>query len=81
MASAVLIIGLVASAALGLYPDLLPATSNPGRSLTVHNAAADPYGLGVALVWFGIGLCLMALYIVFTHRLFGGKVRPGDDRY
>lgn len=81
MASAVLIIGLVASAALGLYPDLLPATSNPGRSLTVHNAAADPYGLGVALVWFGIGLCLMVLYIVFTHRLFGGKVRPGRDRY
>ncbi len=81
MASAVLIVGLVASAALGLYPDLLPATASPDRSLTIHNAAADPYGLRVALLWFAVGLCLLVIYTVFTHRLFGGKVRPGHDRY
>ncbi len=81
MASAVLIVGLVTSAALGLYPDLLPATANPGRSLTIHNAAAKPYGLKVALVWFAAGLCLLVTYTVFTHRLFGGKVLPGRDRY
>lgn len=76
--SSVLIIGLLAATAWGLYPNLLAATGASANSLTIHNAAASPHGLAIGLVWYGVGMALVALYSVWVHRLFWGKVRPQD---
>jgi len=73
--------GMMASAAFGLYPYVLPALGDPSRGLTVQSAAASRYGLGVGLVWWPVGLLLAAAYAFFTYRRFAGKVRPGEGGY
>jgi cytochrome d ubiquinol oxidase subunit II len=80
-ASGLLIVGAVASIAVALYPNLLPATPDPRYSLTIYNASASPYGLTVALIWFIIGLVLIGVYMLVTHRPFVGRVRPGSEEY
>jgi cytochrome d ubiquinol oxidase subunit II len=76
LCSCLLIIGLLTSAAFGLYPYVLPSNSNPALSLTVSNAAAPLYGLKVGLVWFIPGMLLATSYFVYTYRSFSGKVKP-----
>jgi cytochrome d ubiquinol oxidase subunit II len=80
-ASGLLIVGAVASIAVALYPNLLPATPDPRYSLTIYNASASPYGLTVALVWFVVGLALIGVYTLVTHRPFVGRVRAGSEEY
>ena len=73
-ASGAYVVGMLASAAFGLYPALLPS-SIPGHTLTVQNASGSHYGQSVGLVWWGIGMVLAAIYVTLTYRLFRGKVR------
>ncbi len=80
-ASGLLIVGAVASIAVALYPNLLPARPDPSYSLTIYNASTTPYALTVALIWFIIGLALIGLYTLVTHRPFAGRVRPGSEEY
>jgi cytochrome d ubiquinol oxidase subunit II len=80
-ASGLLIVGAVTSIAVALYPNLLPATPDPRYSLTIYNASASTYGLKVALIWFVIGLTLIGIYTLVTHRPFVGRVRPGSEEY
>jgi cytochrome d ubiquinol oxidase subunit II len=72
-ASSLLIAALLGSAAWGLYPNLLLATSDPSYSLTVWNASTGPYGLQVGLVWFSVGLTLVAGYMAYLYHSFRGK--------
>jgi cytochrome d ubiquinol oxidase subunit II len=65
---------MLASAASGLYPMVLPAV-NPANSLTITNASSSLYGQTVGLVWWIIGMILAIVYFVLTYRLFWGKVR------
>ena len=76
-ASSLLIGGMLASAAFGLYPYMLPSNDDPALSLTIYNTAASRYGLGVGLVWFIPGIALAAIYFIYTYRKFAGKI-PAD---
>ena len=79
--SGAFIVGLLASAAFGLYPDVLPAV-NPVYSLTIQNASGSQYGQTVGLVWWSIGMVLAIIYFILTYRLFWGKVRlTGTEGY
>ena len=79
--SCAFIVGMLASAAFGLYPLMLPAV-NPAYSLTVHNASASQYSQTVGLVWWSIGIILAAIYFIVTYRLFWGKVEAaGSEGY
>jgi len=73
IASCLSIAGMLASAAFGVFPNLLPANTVPSFSLTVYNAAAGGYGLSVALCWFLPGMALAIGYFVFIYRRFAGK--------
>jgi cytochrome d ubiquinol oxidase subunit II len=75
LASCVYIVGMLTSVVFGLYPLVLPATSDPAYSLTVHNAKAADYGLIVGLRWWIIGMILASGYFVYVYRHFAGKVR------
>jgi cytochrome d ubiquinol oxidase subunit II len=66
---------MLVGAAVALYPNVLPASTDPLYSLTVHNTAAPHYGLTVGLVWWTIGITLALGYFVFVYRMFRGKVR------
>ncbi len=77
LSSGAFILGMLSSAAFGLYPLVLPAV-NPANSLTIQNASASQYGLTVGLVWWSIGMILAAIYFILTYRLFWGKVNVKD---
>jgi cytochrome d ubiquinol oxidase subunit II len=74
LASGAFLLGMLASAALGLYPLLLPAV-HPANSLTISNAASSSYSQTVGLIWWVISMALAAIYFVVVYRLFRGKVR------
>ena len=71
--SCAFIVGMLASAAFGLYPVLLPGV-NRSYSLTIYNASASQYGQTVGLIWWILGMILAVVYFVFTYRTFRGKI-------
>lgn len=77
-ASGAYIAGMLVGAAFALYPQVLPASTDPSYSLTIQNTAAGAHGLTVGLVWWTIGMVLSFGYFVFIYRMFRGKVRLED---
>jgi cytochrome bd ubiquinol oxidase subunit II len=76
LAGAVMIAGIVASVAAGLYPQLLPArpgSAHPG--LDIYNAASPAGSLEVALAIYLFGMSLVSVYLVNVYRVWRGKVR------
>ena len=82
-ASSLYIVGMLTSVVFGLYPLVLPASSNAAYSLTVANAKAGDYGLRVGVAWWVIGMALATTYFVYVYRNFAGKVKPesGEGGY
>jgi cytochrome d ubiquinol oxidase subunit II len=75
LASSTYIVGMLTSVVFGLYPLVLPASTNPSYSLTVDNAKAGDYGLRVGLAWWALGMLLVAGYTFHVYRSFAGKVK------
>ncbi len=71
--SCAFIVGMLASAAFGIYPLVLPAV-NRANSLTIQNASASAYGQTVGLAWWSFSMLLALSYFIITYRLFWGKV-------
>jgi cytochrome d ubiquinol oxidase subunit II len=74
-ASCVYLTAMLVGAALGLYPRVLPASTQDAYSLTIANTAASAYGLKIGLTWWVIGMAIAIGYFVFVYRIFRGKVR------
>lgn len=74
LSSSLFILGMMGATAFGLYPNLLPASTDPKNSITIFNAAAQDYGLSVGLVWWIVGILLAMGYFVYVYRAFRGKV-------
>ncbi len=77
VASGLYITGMLVGAAFALYPVVLPASTDPSYSLTIHNSATGAHGLIVGFTWWSIGLVLALGYFVFVFRMFRGKVQLG----
>jgi cytochrome d ubiquinol oxidase subunit II len=74
LASGLYLVGLLTSAAFGVFPNVLLSNTAPDLSLTIHNAAAAEHGLIVGLWWFIPGMALAIGYSVLVYRHFAGKV-------
>jgi cytochrome d ubiquinol oxidase subunit II len=74
LSSCLYIVGMLTSVVFGVFPNVLPSNSDPNFSLTIANASAPDYGLGVGLAWFIPGVLLVAAYFTFLYRKFYGKV-------
>jgi len=68
------IAGMLAGAAFGIYPYVLPASTDPSYSLTIYNTAAGQHGLRVGLVWWILGMALVLGYFRHLYGQFRGKV-------
>jgi cytochrome d ubiquinol oxidase subunit II len=79
--SALLIAGLLGSAAATVFPVLLRSTIDPAFSLDIHNSAAAPHGLMTALLANVTGLVAVAVYISYAYRTFRGKVQKTGHGY
>jgi cytochrome d ubiquinol oxidase subunit II len=81
LASAVYITGMLVGAVFALYPVILPASTDPALSLTIHNSAAGAHGLTVGIYWWTIGMVLALGYFFFIYTMFRGKVRLEGEGY
>jgi cytochrome d ubiquinol oxidase subunit II len=73
--SSLFLLGMLSSAAFGLFPAVLPSNRDPSLSLTIYNTAPAEYGLRIGLEWWIPGMLLASAYAIFTHWKFAGKVR------
>jgi len=79
LASCAYLVGMLTSAAFGIYPYVLPSIHDPARGLTVAAAAAPESGLRIGLVWWSIGMVLATCYVIFVYRHFAGRVTAGSE--
>ncbi len=75
------IAGMMASAAFGLYPYVLPANTDPALGLTVAGAAGPSYGLRIGLRWWIPGMLLAVGYAAYQYHGFRGRVRLEEEGY
>ncbi len=80
-ASGAVIALLIASVAVGLYPNLLLSTINSTYDLTIFNAASAPNTLTIMLIIALIGMPLALLYTSGVYYFFRGKVRLERESY
>lgn len=79
LSSCAFIIGMLTSAAFGLFPHVLPSNTEASYALTVYNAATSDTGLRIGLIWWAPGMLLVTGYFIFLYRRFAGPVPEGAD--
>jgi cytochrome bd ubiquinol oxidase subunit II len=79
--SAAMIAGLLFSAAIGLYPNLLISSIDAQYNLTIFNAASQPNTLTVMLIIAVIGMPFVLLYTAGVYYIFRGKVQISSQSY
>ncbi|TQN30678.1 cytochrome bd-I ubiquinol oxidase subunit 2 apoprotein [Haloactinospora alba] len=83
-ATAVTVLALSVALFGALFPNVLPSTTDPAHSLTVHNAASARYTLTV-MSWVGVVFLPVVLayqawsYWVFRKRVTPQQVDPGSE--
>ncbi len=81
LSSCAMIMTLLLILGLGLYPNLLPGSSDLAFSLNIYNAASSQKTLKIMLIIALIGMPLVLLYTVIIYRIFRGKVRLDKHSY
>jgi cytochrome d ubiquinol oxidase subunit II len=66
---------VLSGAAVGLFPILLPSSTDAARDITVSRAMSGNYALSAGLIWWAMGIIFAIAYFVFVYRMFAGKVR------
>jgi cytochrome d ubiquinol oxidase subunit II len=66
LASCIALFSALATAAVGIFPSILPAR-DPNRSLLIYDATVSRDGLATALWWWIPGILLATSYFVFIH--------------
>ncbi len=79
--STLYIAAMLGGAAFGLYPNALPASTDPSLGLTIYNTAAAEHGLRVGMAWWFVGMVFVIGYFVFVYRTFRGKVSLEGGHY
>jgi cytochrome d ubiquinol oxidase subunit II len=81
LSSCVYLSSMLAGAAVGLFPALLPSVGDDGQDITITRAMAGTHTLHVGLVWWTLGMFLALLYFVIMYWLFRGKVSAEAEGY
>jgi cytochrome d ubiquinol oxidase subunit II len=77
VASCAAIVLVVATALVGLFPNLLPSSIDPASSLTAYNASSGPYTLTVMAIVALIFVPLVIVYQFLVYRFFRAKLTKG----
>jgi cytochrome d ubiquinol oxidase subunit II len=65
---------MLVGAAAGLYPAMLPSSTDAARDITIAKSISGPHTLHVGLIWWSFGMVLAIGYFTMTYWLFRGKV-------
>jgi cytochrome bd ubiquinol oxidase subunit II len=80
--SAIIIIGFAGIAAVGNFPDMVPARGTPpATSLTVERAASGHLTLLVMLILALVFVPIVLLYTALIYKTFWGKTKAADAEY
>lgn len=80
-ASCLYLAAMLVGAAAALYPNVLPASTDPAYNLTIYNTATGNYSLTLGTIWWSFGMLVAIAYFVFVYRMFRGKVSLGKDEH
>lgn len=81
LCTALTVVGVMAQAAVGLFPRLAPSSIDLAYSLTVDNASSTDRSLMAMLIIALIGVPLVLIYTGAIYWIFRGKVRLDDVSY
>ncbi len=81
ISSCLTIAALVFLFSAALFPDLLPATSNPAYSITIFNGASSQLTQKIGLLIVAIGMPMVLSYTALVYWTFRGKVELGEHSY
>lgn len=81
LSSCLYLASMLVGAAAGLYPTLLPSSTNAAEDITVDKALSGSYVMHVGLIWWSFGILLAVGYFCVSYSMFRGKVSPGGDGY
>jgi cytochrome d ubiquinol oxidase subunit II len=68
LASCLFILGMLSTAAAGLYPYVLPARAGHHFGLTIQSSASGHHALVVGLRWWSLGIVLAISYFIVAYR-------------
>ncbi len=74
VSSALVPLGVIATAGLSLFPFFLPSSSHPDQSLTLWDASSSKLTLGVMLGVTVIFLPIILAYTGWAYKIMAGKV-------
>ncbi|CAN5393254.1 cytochrome d ubiquinol oxidase subunit II [soil metagenome] len=75
------IAGLIFLFGIGMFPNMIPSSTNPEFNLTIYNAASSQKTLGIMLIVAAMGLPFVMAYTVAIYWIFRGKVKIGRFSY
>jgi cytochrome d ubiquinol oxidase subunit II len=81
LGSSAYLAGMLASAAFGLFPYVLPSNGDATLGLTAMAAAAPESGLRAALGWWIPGIVIAIGCQVFVYRVFRGRASHDGHGY
>jgi cytochrome bd ubiquinol oxidase subunit II len=81
ISSSLTIVCMVFLFAMALYPNVLVASNDPGRSWTLQNAASSEKTLHIGLLFAGIGMPFVLAYTGIVYWTFRGKVKMEEGGY
>jgi cytochrome d ubiquinol oxidase subunit II len=77
LCSCAYILAMIAAAAFGHYPYMLPTLGDEQAGLTIFNASTSDSGLSIGLHWFIPGVMLVVGYFVFAYRRLLARTGSG----
>jgi cytochrome d ubiquinol oxidase subunit II len=72
---------MMVGAAVGLYPTLLPSSTNASLDITIAKSLTGSHALHVGLAWWTFGMILATGYFVLVYTMFRGKVSSDPSGY
>lgn len=60
------------------FPRLVKVSNDPGVGMTIYNSSSGPLTLKVMTLIAVVGMPVVIGYSIYVHRVFRGKVNPGD---
>lgn len=76
LASALGLLGIIATPGVAMFPFILPSSSEPRSSLTVWDASSSQLTLFVMLIAVLIFLPIILAYTAWVYRVLHGKITP-----
>lgn len=74
VASCATIVLVIATGLVGLFPNLIPSSLDPGSSLTIYNSSSGPYTLRLMSIVAAIFVPIVIVYQFLVFRFFRAKV-------